>query len=61
MPIWIDTSAAGDLIGADIADLNDDASCRKLDRLHACRDQIEKGLAARERGLFDLDASVWEW
>ncbi|HOI38466.1 MAG TPA: IS1634 family transposase [Bacillota bacterium] len=59
MPGWIGTSAAGDLIGADLAGLNDDALYRNLDRLHACRDQIEKGLTARERDLFNLDASVF--
>mgnify|MGYP002682298380 CR=1 FL=1 len=59
MPGWIGTSAAGDLIGADLAGLNDDALYRNLDLLHACRDQIEKGLTARERDLFNLDASVF--
>ncbi|MEA4883772.1 MAG: hypothetical protein VB144_08990 [Clostridia bacterium] len=54
-----DRLAIADLVEADLTCLNDDALYRNLDRLYACRGQIEKGLALRERDLFNLDATVY--
>jgi len=59
MPGWAGSSAVGDLVGADLSALSDDALYRNLDRLHAHREEIERELAARERELFNLDNTIY--
>ena len=59
MPGWVGRSALADLVGQHLPTLNDDALYRNLDRLHPHRAEIEKGLSARERDLFNLDNTIY--
>lgn len=59
MPGWVSRTALADLVGSDLSALSDDAQYRNLDRLHAHREQIERGLSARERDLFNLDNTIY--
>ena len=56
---WVQRVALSDVIATDLSTLNDEALYRNLDRLHPHRAAIEKGLAERERTLFNLDGSVY--
>jgi transposase len=59
MPDWIRSTALGDLVGDDFSVLGNQALYRNMDRLHEKRGVIEAALVARERDLFDLDATVY--
>jgi transposase len=59
MPAWIRRTALADLFGADFDDLAEDPLYGVLDKLHPHRAAIEAALVARERSLFDLDATVY--
>lgn len=59
MPDWIRRTAIADILQADVQTLEDEALYRNLDRLHPRREDIEKGLASRERTLFNLDESIY--
>ena len=59
MPEWMRRTAIGDIVGLECATLTDEALYRNLDRLHPHRGQIERDLAAREKTLFNLDATVY--
>jgi transposase len=59
MPEWIRTTALGDILGVDFAELAEDALYRNLDKLHEHRVAIETALAERERNLFALDQTVF--
>ena len=59
MPNWIRSTAVGDLLGVDFAELTDAPLYRNLDRLHPNRVAIERALAARERSLFNLDPTIF--
>ena len=56
---WVQTTAIADILGTDLATLNDEALYRNLDKLHPERATIESGLADAERTLFNLDSSVY--
>lgn len=59
MPDWIKRTALGDILETDLSGLADDALYRNLDRLHKCRESIEKDLAKREKDLFNLDDTIY--
>ena len=59
MPDWIRSTAIGDLLGVDFAELADDPLYRNLDRLHPNRVSIEAELVKRERSLFNLDPTIF--
>ena len=59
MPDWVRRTALSDILGADLTRLYDEALYRNLDRLHPHRAEMERGLAQRERTLFNLDGSVY--
>jgi transposase len=59
MPDWMRRTALGDILGADIEQVADDALYRNLDVLHPRRALIESALAERERTLFNLDESIF--
>ena len=59
MPDWIRSTAIGDLLGVDFAELADDPLYRNLDRLHPNRVSIETALAKQERSLFNLDPTIF--
>src|SRR3990172_2523852 len=59
MPDWIRRTALPDILGTDLASVYDEALYRNLDQLHPHRVAIERGLAERERTLFNLDGSVY--
>jgi transposase len=59
MPDWVRRTAVGDIVGKDFSTLNEDALYRNLDKLHPNRERIEGELAEREKGLFDLDDTVY--
>ena len=59
MPNWIRSTAIGDLLGVDFAELTDMPLYRNLDRLHPNRVAIEKALTGRERSLFNLDPTIF--
>ena len=59
MPDWIRRTALGDILATSFEELTDDALYRNLDRLHPQREGIERGLAERERELFNLDESIY--
>jgi transposase len=58
MPEWIRRTALDDILSTDFSSLVDEALYRNLDRLYPRRIEIEKGLAERERSLFNLDQAV---
>jgi hypothetical protein len=59
MPGWMRRTALGDILGTRFEELNHHALYRNLDRLHPQREGIERGLAERERELFNLDESIY--
>ena len=59
MPAWIRRTALADLVGADFDELAEDPLYGVLDKLHPHRAAIEAALVARERSLFNLDATVY--
>lgn len=59
MPDWLARTALPDILGAELANVYDEALYRNLDRLHARRAVIESALAERERTLFHLQPSVY--
>ena len=59
MPAWIRRTALADLFGADFDDLAEDPLYGVLDKLHPHRAAVEAALVARERSLFNLDATVY--
>ena len=58
-PDWVNRTALPDILGEDFSTLSDESLYRNLDRLHPCRESIEKGLAERERSLFNLEDSIF--
>lgn len=59
MPDWIRRSGLSDILGATFDTLKEDALYRNLDRIHPQREVIERGLAERERTLFNLKESIY--
>ena len=59
MPDWIDRTALADLLGPELREVHVDSLYRNLDRLYPHRQQIEQGLAEREKNLFDLDDTIY--
>ncbi len=59
MPAWIRRTALADLFGTDFDELAEDPLYEVLDKLHPHRAAIEAELVARERSLFNLDATVY--
>ena len=59
MPDWARRTAMADILGTDLAKLNEDHLYRNLDVLHPNREPIERELAERERTLFNLDESIY--
>jgi transposase len=59
MPAWIRRTALADLLGADFDEFAEDPLYGVLDKLHPHRATIEAALVARERSLFNLDATVY--
>ena len=59
MPDWIDRTALSDLLGPELKEVQVDSLYRNLDRLHPHRQRIERGLAEREKNLFDLDDTIY--
>ncbi|MGH7761920.1 MAG: IS1634 family transposase, partial [Candidatus Dormibacteraceae bacterium] len=59
MPDWARRTALADILGADFADLDEQPLYRVLDKLHPHRSAIEEALVARERGLFNLDSTIY--
>jgi hypothetical protein len=57
MPDWIRRTALPDILGGDLTSVYDEALYRNLDELHPHRAAIERGLAERERSLFNLTAA----
>lgn len=59
MPDWIRRSALADILDTDFDTLTHHSLYRNLDKLHPCREEIEKELAEVERSLFNLEDSVY--
>lgn len=59
MPEWIRRTALADILGADFDALEEDPLYRVLDKLHPHRAAIETALVARERSLFNLEATIY--
>ena len=59
MPDWIRRTALADILDADFDALEEDPLYRVLDKLHPHRSVIEAALVARERSLFNLDATIY--
>jgi transposase len=59
MPNWMRRTALGDLLGTDFDALEEDPLYEVLDKLHPHRATIEAALVARERSLFNLDATIY--
>jgi hypothetical protein len=59
MPDWVRRTALADILGVDFNALEEDPLYRVLDKLHPHRAVIEAALVARERSLFNLDATVY--
>jgi transposase len=58
-PDWVRRTALADLLGENFDTLVDESLYQTLDRLHPQRVAIERGLAERERTLFNLDARLF--
>lgn len=58
-PDWVRRTALPDILNEDFSILSDESLYRNLDRLHPHRESIEKGLAERERSLFNLEDSIF--
>src|SRR6516164_1441453 len=59
MPDWIRRTALGDILGVDFDRLAEDPLYEVLDKLYPLRAAIEAALVARERNLFNLDATIY--
>ena len=59
MPDWVRRTALADILGLDFDALEEDPLYLVLDQLHPHRAAIEAALVARERSLFNLDATVY--
>ncbi len=59
MPDWIRRTALADILGADFGGLVEDPLYQVLDKLHPHRAVIEAALVARERSLFNIDATIY--
>src|SRR5271157_3651116 len=59
MPDWIRRTALADILGVDFGGLTEDPLDRVLDKLYPHRAAIEAALVARERSLFNLDATIY--
>jgi hypothetical protein len=59
MPDSIRRTALGDILGVDIDRLAEDPLYEVLDKLYPLRAAIEAALVARERSLFNLDATIY--
>ena len=59
MPDWIRRTALGDILGVDFDRLAEDPLYEVLDKLYPLRAAIEAVLVARERSLFNLDATIY--
>jgi len=58
-PDWVSRTAIPDLLGEEYDDLNYRLLYGNLDKLHEHREFIERGLAQRERTLFNLSSSIY--
>ncbi len=59
MPDWIRRTALADILGVDFEALKEDPLYLVLDKLHPHRAAVEAALVARERSLFNLDATIY--
>ena len=59
MPDWVRRTALGDILGVDFDGLAEDRLYQVLDKLYPLRAAIEAALVARERSLFNLDATIY--
>src|SRR6516162_10104317 len=59
MPDWIRRTALADILSADFGGLVEDPLYQVLDKLHPHRAAIEAALVARERSLFNIDATIY--
>jgi transposase len=59
MPDWIRRTALADILGVKFDGLTDDSLYLVLDKLYPLRTAIEAALVARERSLFNLDATIY--
>ena len=59
MPDWIRRTALGDILDVDFDRLAEDPLYEVLDKLYPLRAVIEAALVARERSLFNLDATIY--
>ena len=59
MPDWIRRTALADILGVDFGGLTEDPLYAVLDKLYPHRAAIEAALVARERSLFNLDATIY--
>ena len=55
---WAGRVALSDVLGTDVAKLNEDKFYRNLDTLHGKRVEIERELHAREKSLFNLKGQL---
>lgn len=58
IPEWLQSVAAGDILGAEFEGLSEDALYRTMDRIAPCARRIESALVQRETDLFNLDRTV---
>lgn len=58
-PGWVSRTAIPDLLGEEYDELNYRWLYGNLDKLHEHREFIERGLAQRERTLFNLSSSIY--
>src|SRR5271157_2503190 len=59
MPDWIRRTALADILGVDFGGLTEDPLYGVLDKLYPHRAAIEAARVARERSLFNLDATIY--
>src|SRR5271166_2528974 len=59
MPDWIRRTALADILGVDFGGLTEDPLYGVLDKLYPHRAAIEAALVARERSLFNPDATIY--
>jgi transposase len=59
MPAWVRRTALADILGVDLAQLDEHSLYRALDQIHPHRATIEAELVQRERNLFNLDPTIY--
>jgi transposase len=59
MPAWVRRTALTDILGVDVARLDEQSLYRVLDKIHPHRATIEGELVQRERNLFSLDPTIY--